>query len=118
MKVGWPSSASELLLMQQQLGREQPPPWLPAAGDPAVAGCFVCFSVDASNCRLTPIGHAPTEAVPRAFSLDPQGNFLYVAGLESGRLASYRVNPSTGNLEPLEVYPLGKAPMWVLITEL
>ena len=76
------------------------------------------FSLDASNGRLRPIGHASTEAVPRAFSLDPQGNFLYVAGLESGRLASYRVNPSTGNLEPLEVYQLGKAPMWVLITEL
>ena len=55
---------------------------------------------------------------PRAFSLDPQGNFLYAAGLESGRLASYRVNGSSGDLEPLEVYPVGQGPMWVLIAEL
>ena len=41
-----------------------------------------------------------------------------MAGLESGKLASYRVNATTGNLDPLEVYSLGKAPMWVLITEL
>ena len=79
---------------------------------------IACFSVDASDGRLTPIGQFPTQAVPRAFSLDPRGNFLYAAGLESGRLACYRVDTSTGGLEPLEVIPLGKAPMWVLITEL
>ena len=65
-----------------------------------------------------PIGQVPTESGPRAFSLDPQGNFLYAAGLESGRLACYRVDSSTGGLEPLEVRPLGNLPMWVLMTEL
>ena len=79
---------------------------------------IACFSVDATDGRLTPIGQFPTQAVPRAFSLDPRGNFLYAAGLESGRLACYRVDTSTGGLEPLEVIPLGKGPMWVLITEL
>ena len=88
--------------------------YAPNRGHNSIAG----FSVDPSDGRLTPTGHVPTEPVPRAFSLDPQGNFLYVAGLESGRLASYRVDTSTGRLEPLEVYPLGKTPMWVLITEL
>jgi len=29
---------------------------------------------------------------------------------------SYRVNGDTGELEPLETYTVGKAPMWVLIT--
>lgn len=79
---------------------------------------IACFSVEASSGRLTPLGHVPTESVPRAFSLDPHGNFLYAAGRESGRLASYRVNTSSGMLEPLESYALGNAPMWVLITEL
>ena len=88
--------------------------YAPNRGHNSIAG----FAVDRSDGSLTPIGHVATEAVPRAFSLDPTGNFLYAAGLESGRLASYRVNQDTGGLEPLEVYPIGKAPMWVLITEL
>ncbi|MCI0439248.1 MAG: lactonase family protein [Chloroflexi bacterium] len=77
---------------------------------------IACFTVDADSGRLTPIGHAPSEKIPRAFSLDPQGKFLYAAGLESGRLASYRV-ADDGALDPLEIYDVGKAPMWVLIVE-
>ena len=79
---------------------------------------IACFHVDASTGRLSLIGHVPTEAIPRAFSLDPEGNFLFAAGLESGRLASYRIDGETGELEPLEVYDLGKEPMWVLVTAL
>ena len=66
---------------------------------------------------LTPLGQTPTEDVPRAFSLDPSGEFLYAAGLESARLASYRVNADSGALEPLEVYPIGQGPMWVLMVD-
>ena len=77
---------------------------------------IACFSVDASTGRLTPVGRVPTEAVPRAFCLDPEGNFLFAAGLESGRLVSYRINGDSGELEPLETYTVGKEPMWVLIT--
>ncbi len=79
---------------------------------------IACFSVDEGSGRLSAIGQVPTEPVPRAFSLDPKGNFLYVAGLESGRLASYRVDPETGVLEPRQVYDVGQGPMWVLITDL
>ena len=67
---------------------------------------------------MTAIGRVSTEAVPRAFSLDPQGKFLVSAGLETGRLAAYRVNGDSGELEPLEIYDVGRKPMWVLITEL
>ena len=88
--------------------------YAPNRGHNSIAG----FSVAESDGSLTSIGQVPTETVPRAFSLDPQGNFLYAAGLESGNLASYRVNGGTGALEPMEVYPVGRGPMWVLITEL
>jgi 6-phosphogluconolactonase len=57
----------------------------------------------------------PTETIPRAFSLDPTGTFLFAAGLESGRLAAYRIDSTTGLLQPLEVYPVGNRPMWVMI---
>ena len=74
--------------------------------------------MDASSGRLTAIGQVPTEAVPSAFSLDPEGNFLFAAGSESGRIASYRVSAGTGDLTPLETYSVGKRPMGVLITDL
>ncbi len=62
--------------------------------------------------------HAATQAVPRAFSLDPQGKFLYAAGLETGNLTSYVIDQATGRLTPSDIYPVGNLPMWVLTTEL
>jgi 6-phosphogluconolactonase len=79
---------------------------------------IACFSVDADTGRLASIRHVPTEAVPRVFSLDPEGKFLFAAGLESGRIASYRIEGHTGDLEPLEIYTVGKGLMWVLVTSL
>ena len=79
---------------------------------------MACFAVDGDTGRLTSLGHVPTEAIPRAFSLDPQGKFLYSAGLDSGKLAAFSVDQDSGTLSPLRVYDVGKAPMWVLITEL
>jgi 6-phosphogluconolactonase len=60
----------------------------------------------------------PSEQVPRAFSLDPDGRFLYAAGLESGRLAAYRIDQGSGTLQPLKTYPVGARPMWVMIVQL
>ena len=78
---------------------------------------IAAFSVDATG-RLSSIGQVSTEVVPGAFGLDPEGKFLFAAGSESGRLASYRINGDTGGLTPLETYSLGKRPMWVLVTGL
>ena len=79
---------------------------------------IACFAIDPATDRLTSIGQVPSEPVPRAIGMDPQGKFLYAAGLESGRLASYRVNSDTSELEPLETYTVGNRPMWVMIIEL
>jgi len=75
---------------------------------------IACFAVDAATGLLTSVGQAPSEAVPRAFSLDPKGKFLYAAGLESGRLAAYKIDPDSGVLQPLKTYPIGARPMWVM----
>ena len=85
--------------------------YAPNRGHDTVAG----FRVDGTTGLLAPIGHTPTEHVPRAFGIDPSGRFLYAAGLDTGRLASYRIDQSSGALVPLEVYPIGAGPMWVLI---
>jgi 6-phosphogluconolactonase len=76
------------------------------------------FAVDAATGHLTPTGHAPTEAVPTAFGLDPTGNFLFSAGTASGRLAAYRVNRGTGVLTALGVHAVGQRPGAVLATRL
>ena len=77
---------------------------------------IACFSLEASTGRLSASGYTPTEKIPRAFTLDVEGRFLFAAGLESENLASYRINGQTGALVLLEVYSVGKRPMWVLAT--
>jgi len=79
---------------------------------------IACFTVDAATGLLTSVGQVPSEPVPRAFNLDPDEQFLYAAGLESGHLAAYRIDSATGALHPLETYPLGRRPMWVLLLKL
>jgi 6-phosphogluconolactonase len=88
--------------------------YAPNRGHNSIAG----FAVDATTGHLTALGQTPSETVPRAFSIDPTGTFLYAAGLESGRLAAYRIEQSTGTLQPLDIYPVGARPMWVLILSL
>ena len=85
----------------------------PNRGHNSIAG----FSVDAEG-LLTPAGHADTEAVPSAFSLDPSGRFVYAAGSATGQLASYGIDAGTGRLTPLGTYAVGARPMWVLTATL
>jgi 6-phosphogluconolactonase len=83
-------------------------------GHNSIAG----FAVDPATGRLTPAGHAPTEAVPTAFGLDSTGTFLFAAGTASGRLASYWIDGETGALAPLDIYTVGKRPAAVLAVPL
>ena len=79
---------------------------------------IACFSIDTASGQLTSNGIVASEARPNALCLGPQDRFLYSAGQESGRMASFSINSDSGKLTPLETYPLGKAPVWVSITEL
>ena len=79
---------------------------------------IACFSIDTATGQLTGNGIVGSEARPNALCLGPQDRFLYSAGQESGRMASFRVNLDSGKLTPLETYPLGNAPVWVSIIEL
>ena len=87
--------------------------YVPNRGHNSIAG----FAVAADG-RLTAVGRVATEAVPSAFSLDPEGKFVYAAGSATGHLASYRIHGETGELTPLETYSVGQRPMWVLTTRL
>ena len=76
------------------------------------------FTVDPATGTLTAAGRASTEAVPSAFSLDPQGKFVFGAGSATGRLSSHSIDGETGEMTPLATYDVGARPMWVLTTTL
>ena len=79
---------------------------------------IACFSVDTATGELTANGIVLSEPIPNALCLDPQDKFLFSAGQESGRMASFSINPDTGQLTPMETYPLGNRPTWASIVEL
>jgi len=79
---------------------------------------LAAFSVDGSTGVLEAISHTPTEATPRAFTLDPDGAYLLAVGQGTGKLATYRIDDETGHLTPLAVYDVGNNPMWVLALDL
>jgi 6-phosphogluconolactonase len=81
-------------------------------GHNSIAG----FAVDPANGRLTAIEHVPTEPEARSMCLDPGGNFLFIAGLSSGRLVSYRVNRDSGKLTNFETYAVGNSPWHLLMS--
>lgn len=54
---------------------------------------------------------------PVSLAVDPSGNFLYVADMNSNQLSGYRINPSTGALTPLSpsTVSTGATPVFVAI---
>ena len=76
------------------------------------------FVVDQATGDITPTGWGRADPRPRAFMLDPTGNFLYCSGFEVGTLTGYRINQQDGTLTELETYKAGNVPMGILITKL
>jgi 6-phosphogluconolactonase len=61
------------------------------------------FAADESTGRLTFVGTTSTHGrTPRNFAIDPNGRFLMAANQDSGTLASFTINPQTGDLGFLE----------------
>ena len=67
----------------------------------------------AADGTLSAIGHYPTEATPRFFELDPSGRFVYAVGQGSGGLTAYRIDATTGALDPFEQHKVGESPLWI-----
>ena len=83
-----------------------------ARHEPTGKDSIVAFSIDPQNGRLKKIGHYPCERVPRSFTIDKLGKFLYVAGQTDARLGAYRIE-NTGALKKITQYQVGKGPVWV-----
>ena len=73
---------------------------------------IVAFRVDPQTGHLAFIGHYPCERVPRSFTIDKLGKFLYVAGQGDARLGAYRIEES-GALTKISQYEVGKGPIWI-----
>jgi 6-phosphogluconolactonase len=66
---------------------------------------------------LTPVCRVPSEPTPRGFAITAGGRFLLCAGLTSGRLATYGIEPS-GVLVRLGAIDVGMGANWVELLEL
>ena len=74
------------------------------------------YSVDPDSGEFTSLGQQSTVATPRAFNIDPTGNYMLVSGLDNGDLATYKIETS-GLLSHLATQKIGNAPMWIHITD-
>ncbi len=79
---------------------------------------LAAFNVNPVDGTLTLIEIIPTEAMPRSFSIDSSGRFLFLVGMRSHRMSSYQIDAATGKLTKLKEYALGKIPNWVEIVDL
>jgi 6-phosphogluconolactonase len=78
---------------------------------------ITAFSVDDNTGNLTYIGSYDTEEIPRGFNIDPNSNFVIVAGQKSDHVAVHAINPATGELKLLDRFESGNEPNWIEIVE-
>jgi 6-phosphogluconolactonase len=81
-------------------------------GAPTGNDSIVAFQVDTQTGLLTLIGHYPCERIPRSFTIDKLGKFLYVAGQGDARLGAYRIEAS-GALTKIDQLEVGRGPIWI-----
>lgn len=72
------------------------------------------FTVAPADGTLTPLCRVPSEATPRGFRIAPAGRFLLCAGLASGTIGTYAIEPD-GILVHIHSLPVGAGANWVEI---
>jgi 6-phosphogluconolactonase len=75
---------------------------------------LVTFAVDRATGDLSLVGHHSLGQSPSALSVDPSGEFLFVAQQSSRNLAIFRLDPVTGAPTPLGIVPVAGAPLSTL----
>ncbi len=84
----------------------------------STSNIIAIFSVDSASGKITRLGFQPTEKGPRAFAIDPFGNYLLAAGQSSHHLSVYQIDHETGSLGELGRYEMNNKPDWVEILRL
>ncbi|MEE2830767.1 MAG: beta-propeller fold lactonase family protein [Candidatus Latescibacterota bacterium] len=75
---------------------------------------IVGFNIAADG-TLSPFGHFSVHSSPRSFNIDPTGHFCYCTGEAAGRLRSFRVDQTSGNLTQLDEFDVGESPFWTMV---
>jgi 6-phosphogluconolactonase len=75
------------------------------------------LSVGAAG-KLKYVKNYATETQPRGFRIDPTGRFVVVAGEKSDKISVYKISDSTGELNLVGRYPVGRDANWVEIVDL
>jgi len=76
------------------------------------------FKVNGADGTLTLIETIPTETMPRSFSIDSSGRYLFLVGMRSHHMSGYKIESDTGKLTKLKEYAMGQIPNWVEIVDL
>ena len=59
------------------------------------------YTIEPATGRLTLVEYQPTGGkTPRNFAVDPTGSVVLAENQDSGTIVAFRVDPSTGALEP------------------
>ena len=74
---------------------------------------IVGYSVNSSDGTLTLIGNFPCERIPRSFTTNAAGTFLYVGGQGDGKLGIYQIDQTSGALTRVKQIGLPGNPGWV-----
>lgn len=82
------------------------------------ASLISVLAVSQEGSQLSLVGHHATQAQPRGFNIDHQGQFVITAGQKSDAIEVARIDKISGKLTTLNTYPVGKGPMWVSMVEL
>jgi YVTN family beta-propeller protein len=78
------------------------------------------FSIDATSGAFTFVGTAAAGGRAEAVTVDPTGNFLYLANVTDpggvpGNVAAFSINSTTGALSPMGTIPAGTDPTSVTV---
>ena len=73
------------------------------------------FAIDPASFTLTPVCRVPSPTTPRGFAIDPTGRHLLCAGLGSGKLDTFAIEPA-GTLVRVGSHAVGRGPNWIEIT--
>lgn len=76
-------------------------------------GLLTRFSINPANGRIERRDALATVASPRSFAIDPDGEFVVVAGQNDPRLALYAIDRSSGRLTLIEHVDGGNDANWV-----
>lgn len=76
------------------------------------------FHIDEHNKTIVFVESYATDLRPRSFHIDPENQYLIIAGEQSNTLIVYNISQDNGTLNKKYVYQTGHRPIWVFIHNL